>query len=151
MISHTTISRIALVAHDHKKQEMVQWVAKHKERLARSSLIASGTTGRLIQEATGLVVERLQSGPLGGDQQIGARIAQDEIDMLVFFWDPLAPMPHDPDIKALLRLATLWNIPMACNLTTANFLLSSPLVNGYDRLKPDFERYQNRSLAGSGL
>lgn len=146
MTTHTTISRIALVAHDNKKKELVNWVSRHQVRLAQSSLVATGTTGRLINEATGIVVERLRSGPLGGDQQIGARIADGNIDMLVFFWDPLEAMSHDPDIKALLRLATLWNIPVACNSSTADFLLHSPLMGGYMRESPNFEHYVHRKL-----
>ena len=101
----------------------------------------------MLEEETGLQVHRLHSGPLGGDQQIGAMVAEGKIDMLIFFWDPLEPLPHDPDIKALLRLAVVWNIPVACNRATADFLFASPLLFGdYERTMPDFAAYQNRKV-----
>ena len=139
------ISRVALVAHDNRKPALTQWVEKNRDALAHCHLVTTGTTGKLI-EATGLTVERLQSGPLGGDQQIGARIAEGLIDMLVFFWDPLEPMPHDPDIRALLRIATLWNIAIACNESSADFIVRSPCFRSYDRQVPDFSEYRNRSV-----
>jgi methylglyoxal synthase len=129
--------RIALVAHDNMKPQMLDWAERHKEELSQHVLVGTGTTGRLVEERTGLVVEKLRSGPLGGDQQLGARISDELIDVLLFFWDPLEPQPHDPDIKALLRIAVVWNIPVACNPTTADFILSSPLISSeYQRLTP---------------
>lgn len=138
---------IALVAHDNKKKELIEWSKSHHESMLVCELYATGTTGRLVSEALGMPVHRLQSGPLGGDQQIGALIAEGRIDALIFFWDPLAPLPHDPDIKALLRLAVVWNIPMACNRSTADLLFSSPIfLDGYARGIPDFTDYNNRPL-----
>lgn len=141
------IRRVALVAHDNKKSELIDWVGRHRELLTDCQLLTTGTTGKLVTDRTGLHVERLQSGPLGGDQQIGARIAEGKVDLLIFFWDPLEPMSHDPDIKALLRIATLWNIPIACNESSADFIVSSPCFRQYERRKPDFSAYQNRAVA----
>ncbi len=138
---------IALVAHDNRKDELVEWVRWNRVQLARHRLFATGTTGKLIQEELGLEVTAFNSGPLGGDQQIGARIAEGEIDFLVFFWDPLEPQPHDPDVKALLRIAVVWNIPFACNRATADFLITSALMTGeYERTIPDFESHISRQL-----
>jgi methylglyoxal synthase len=120
--------RIALVAHDNCKAELIRWARQHRDELASHELVATGTTGGRVTDEVGLPVTRLLSGPHGGDLQIGARIAENAIDMLVFFWDPLEPQPHDPDIKALLRVAVLCNIPTACNRATADFLLTSPWI-----------------------
>jgi len=141
------IKSVALVAHDKKKQELISWSKDHKEQLQMLNILATGTTGKLIQQALDREVTLLLSGPLGGDQQIGAKIAEGKIDMLVFFWDPLEPMPHDSDIKALLRIAALWNIPVACNRASADFMIRSPLVTeDYHRLDPDFTSYTQRKL-----
>jgi methylglyoxal synthase len=120
--------RIALVAHDNCKAELIRWAREHRDALVAHDLLATGTTGGRLTDEVGLAVTRLLSGPLGGDLQIGARIAENAIDVLIFFWDPLEPQPHDPDIKALLRVAVLCNIPTACNRATADFLLTSPLI-----------------------
>jgi len=131
--------RIALVAHDNMKREMLEWATEHKDELKRHTLIATGSTGKLIADNTGLTLERMRSGPLGGDQQIGARISDGGIDVLLFFWDPLEPQPHDPDIRALLRIAVVWNIPVACNRASADFILSSPLIGSpYQRRVPKY-------------
>lgn len=120
--------RVALIAHDHKKDELVKWAEDNKEKLSRCELYGTSTTGTLVEKALKQPVTKLKSGPFGGDQQIGAMIAEGRIDLLVFFWDPLRPLPHDQDIKALLRIAVLWNIPTASNRTTADFIFSSPLL-----------------------
>ena len=141
--------RIALVAHDHRKSQLMAWVADRKERLQRHDLLGTGTTGHFIRKSTGLEVECLMSGPLGGDQQLGARIAQGDVDVLVFFWDPLQAVPHDPDVKALLRLATVWNIPVACNPATADFLVESQLMEmAYETETPDFVTYVAERIRG---
>lgn len=132
--------RVALIAHDHKKEELIEWALFNKFRLAECDLFATGTTGRLLEQALALKITKLQSGPFGGDQQIGALITEGKADVLIFFWDPLHPLPHDQDIKALLRVAVLWNIPVACNRTTADYILSSPLFFGdYERKMPDLK------------
>ncbi|MDP2714485.1 MULTISPECIES: methylglyoxal synthase [unclassified Rheinheimera] len=136
---------IALVAHDGKKQALLQWVAAHKAFFADKQLVATGTTGKLVAAALQQDVVCLASGPLGGDQQIGAMIAEQKIDWLVFFWDPLSSQPHDPDVKALIRLAVVWNIPVACNQATADFIIHSSLYQqDYQREVPDFSVYQKR-------
>jgi methylglyoxal synthase len=141
--------RIALIAHDHKKADITEWARFNRAILAQHELIATGTTGELLSRELKLPVTCLRSGPLGGDQQIGARIAEGEVDLLIFFWDPLEPQPHDPDVKALLRLAVVWNIPVACNRASADFLISSPLLgHSYDRMTPDFSHHAGRDLPG---
>ncbi len=139
--------KIALVAHDHKKKDLFEWAKYNKTLLAHHILYATGTTGLTLQRELGLEVKMLQSGPLGGDQQIGAKIVDNDIDFLIFFWDPLEPMPHDPDVKALLRMAVVWNIPIACNRASADFMISSPLMDAeYDRLVADYTEYRARSI-----
>lgn len=136
---------IALVAHDNKKTELLDWARFNQGTLSRHWLYATGTTGDLLAHELGLPVTRFFSGPLGGDQQIGAAIAEGKIDFLIFFWDPLEPHPHDPDIKALLRLAVLYNIPTANNRASADFIISSSLMETeYQLLTPDLERYRRK-------
>lgn len=133
---------IALIAHDNKKNELLDWARFNKGTLANHSLYATGSTGDLLEKELGLTVTHFFSGPLGGDQQIGAALAEGNIDFLIFFWDPLEPHPHDPDIKALLRLAVLYNIPTACNRATADFIISSALMGQeYKCIASDLERY----------
>jgi len=140
---------IVLVAHDHKKRDLLEWAKFNKGLLANHSLSATGTTGKLLEQELGLEINKLQSGPLGGDQQIGAKIVEGVIDFLIFFWDPLEPQPHDPDVKALLRIAVVWNIPVACNRASADFMISSSLMTEeYQRTVPDYEAYRKRMTGG---
>lgn len=137
--------RIAMVAHDNKKEILLDWVNTNKKELIKHNLFATGTTGKLVQDTLGVKVKRFNSGPLGGDQQVGAKIAEGKLDLLIFFWDPLSPQPHDPDVKALLRIAVLWNIPTACNRATADFMITSRLINEtYDRIVLDYKNYKRR-------
>lgn len=139
--------KIALVAHDNKKRDLLDWAKFNRGLLAGHTLYATGTTGTTLEYELGLEINKLQSGPLGGDQQIGAKIVAKEVDFLIFFWDPLEPMPHDPDVKALLRMAVVWNIPIACNRASADFMISSPLMDAqYDRLVPDYDEYRLRKV-----
>jgi methylglyoxal synthase len=140
--------RIALIAHDRKKQDLVEWARFNRETLRQHQVYATGTTGRVLQQELDVEITRLQSGPLGGDQQIGAKIAEGQIDFVIFFWDPLEAQPHDVDVKALLRLAVVWNIPIACNRASADFVFSSQLMGEeYLRLLPDYEAYMQRVIA----
>ena len=122
------VKTIALIAHDHKKHELIDWCKQHKEQLARHFLCGTGTTAKLVAEATDLTVKRYLSGPLGGDQQIGAKVAEGKIDMVIFFWDPLESQPHDPDVKALLRIANVYDIPIATNRATADYVIHSDRI-----------------------
>jgi methylglyoxal synthase len=141
--------KIALVAHDNKKRDLVEWSKFNRDLLAHHEIFATGTTGALLERELGFPITKLQSGPLGGDQQIGAKIVEGEIDFLIFFWDPLEQQAHDPDVKALLRMAVVWNIPTACDRATADFMISSPLMDKtYERLVPDYEVYRNRKVPG---
>jgi methylglyoxal synthase len=139
--------RIALVAHDNMKEEIIEWAKYNKAALSKHRLYATGTTGSLLEAALDVAISKFLSGPLGGDQQIGAHIAEGKIDALIFFWDPMEAQPHDPDIKALLRVAATWNIPTACNRATADFLLTSPLMHQeYETILADFSTYTNRKI-----
>ncbi len=141
---------IALIAHDNRKDDLLEWVRYNTGSLKQHNLFATGTTGLLINKATGLEVTRFKSGPLGGDQQVGAKIADGLIDFIIFLWDPMEPHPHDVDVKALLRLSVVYNIPVACNRATADFLISSPLMNqDYERLLVDYESYRKEAISGS--
>ncbi len=139
--------RIALIAHDHKKADIVEWALFNKAALAKHELVATGTTGKLIEEALDRPVKKMLSGPLGGDQQIGSMIAQNEIDIMIFFWDPMHAQPHDSDVKALLRLCVVWNIPMACDRATADFIMTSPFMHTeYNATLPSYTDYLNREI-----
>jgi len=131
--------RIALVAHDNKKLDLVEWARVNRNTLSDHKLLATNSTGEMLEAELGTPVDRLYSGPLGGDLQLGAKITEGGIDLLFFFWDPLEPQPHDPDVKALLRIAVVWNVPVACNRATADFLITSPLFDGdYHRTVPEY-------------
>jgi methylglyoxal synthase len=139
--------RIALVAHDNKKAELIEWAIYNKDALAKHRLYGTGTTGKLLEQALHQSISKFLSGPLGGDQQIGSRISEGKIDVLIFFWDPMEAQPHDPDIKALLRLGVAWNIPIAMDRATADFLLTSPLMyQDYEIILPDYSQYVKRVL-----
>jgi len=139
--------RIALVAHDNKKRDIIDWALFNKIFLAKHELLATGTTGRLLEEQLDRPVLKLLSGPLGGDMQIGSLIAEGKVDVLILFWDPMEAQPHDPDIKALLRLAVVWNIPFACDRATADFLMTSPLMqDDYERTLTDYSVYLKRKI-----
>lgn len=139
--------RIALVAHDNKKKDLIEWAEFNKVVLARHELLATGTTGKLLEHSLDRPVKSLLSGPLGGDQQIGALIASGDIDVLIFFWDPMEAQPHDSDVKALLRVAIAWNCIVACDRATADFVLTSPLMmDDYMASIPDYTTYLNRKI-----
>jgi methylglyoxal synthase len=137
--------KIALIAHDNRKQDLLEWVRFNKDSLAEHELYATGTTGRLLAGDLGLKIACFKSGPLGGDQQVGAKIAEGDLDFIVFMWDPLQPHPHDVDVKALLRIAVVYNVPIACNRATADFMISSPLMEEeYDRILIDYDERISR-------
>jgi methylglyoxal synthase len=147
-----TRKRIALVAHDNMKAGLYEWVRYNVATLRKHALFATGTTGAILESELGLQITRLESGPLGGDQQIGAMISRNELDFLIFFWDPLEQLPHDPDVKALLRMVNVWNIPMACNRSSADFMISSPLMGHvYQRQVPDYSTYRSRHIASTSV
>jgi methylglyoxal synthase len=148
LVALPEVKRIGLIAHDNRKPDLLEWAAFNRELLSAHELFATGTTGGQLKDELGLDVWRFQSGPLGGDQQVGARIAEGEIDLLIFFWDPLEPQPHDVDVKALLRVAVVYNIPTACNRATADFLISSPLMTEeYDRRMIDFSARMKKAAS----
>ena len=139
--------RIALVAHDQRKADLLSWVTYNADVLSKHELYASGTTGKVIAESCALDINRLKSGPLGGDQQLGAMLANGELDVLIFFWDPMSAQPHDVDIKALLRMSVLYNIPVACNRSTADFIISSGLFHEeYEPIVKDYSKYIKREI-----
>jgi len=153
------VKRIALVAHDNRKKDLIEWVKWNFEVLMKHELISTGTTGGLVENALSekhkagregkFPVTKLKSGPLGGDQQLGALIAEGKIDLIIFLWDPMQPQPHDVDVKALLRIAVLYNVPTACNRSTADFMISSPLLNTkYEPILKDYSGYIGRSVPG---
>jgi methylglyoxal synthase len=150
-VNMSALKRIALIAHDSRKEDLLEWVGYNRAVLREHRLFATGTTGGLVEARWDLPVTRLKSGPLGGDQQIGAMIADGELDVLVFFWDPLEPHPHEPDVRALLRIAVVYNIPTACNRATADFMVASPLIHGeYERLVSARARGETRARPRTG-
>ena len=139
--------RIVLIAHDNKKKELAEWVADNKEALSKHELYATGTTGKMVEDIAHTAVVKLMSGPLGGDQQVGSMLAQGILDIMIFFWDPMESQAHDSDVKALLRLGAVWNIPLACDRATADFIITSPFMNTeYDVIMPDYSSYLNRKI-----
>jgi len=139
--------KIALVAHDNKKRDLLEWAKYNRDLLAGHEVYATGTTGKILEKELDIEIIKLQSGPLGGDQQVGAKIVEGAIDFLIFFWDALESQPHDPDVKALLRMAVVWNIPTACNRASADFMISSGLMTeAYDRLLPDYDEVRKRPI-----
>lgn len=139
--------RVALVAHDSKKADLVEWAKFNRDLLAHHEVFATGTTGEILERELGFTVTKLQSGPLGGDQQLGALIVEGFVDFVVFFWDPLASVPHDSDVRALERIAAVWNIPLATNRASADFMISSLLMDEtYNRLVPDYGSYRRRRI-----
>jgi methylglyoxal synthase len=150
-VKMSAMKSIALIAHDSRKEDLLEWVGYNRAVLCEHRLFATGTTGGLVQARWGLPVTRLKSGPLGGDQQMGAMIADGDLDVLVFFWDPLEPHPHEPDVRALLRIAVVYNIPTACNRSTADFMVASPLIHGeYERLVSVRARGETRARPRTG-
>jgi methylglyoxal synthase len=147
MITSLRRPRIGMVAHDSKKADLIDWARFNLGILEGCEIISTGTTGAMLATELGLNVHRLHSGPLGGDQQMGALISESGLDMLVFFWDPLESQPHDTDVKALLRIAVVWNIPVACNRASADFMVSSPLMGSdYERQLPDYAAHNERQI-----
>ena len=152
----TEIKNISLVAHDNRKKDLIEWVEWNYETLIPHNLICTGTIGKLVEQALKnksknedfkISVLKLESGPLGGDQQLGAMIVEGKIDFMIFFWDPMEPHPHDVDVKALLRISVLYNIPIACNRSTADFMISSPLLKEkYERKLKDYSGYLKRTI-----
>jgi len=154
-----TVKTIALVAHDNRKRDLIEWVQWNYQTLINHTMICTGTTGRLVERAivkkleenglpaTGFNIVKLKSGPLGGDQQLGAMIAEGKVDFVIFFWDPMQPHPHDVDVKALLRITVVYNIPTACNRATADFMISSPLMSQeYRPVQKDYSQYLKRPI-----